>query len=77
MPYSSNSELPDRVKDHLPIHAQSIYREAFNNALEEYQDKEKRRDESESPEEVAHKVAWSAVKAKYEKDEKTGDWTAK
>lgn len=62
MPYKNNSQLPDSVKNHLPKHAQDIYKEAFNNALFEHSDKDKRRDESESAEEVAHKVAWSAVK---------------
>lgn len=32
MPYSSNTDLPPNVKDHLPKHAQDIYKEAFNHA---------------------------------------------
>ncbi len=32
MPYSSNEDLPASVCDHLPPHAQDIYREAFNHA---------------------------------------------
>lgn len=72
MPYKANSDLPDSVKDHLPAHAQEIYRTAFNNAWDEYKDPDKRRGD-DSREEVAHKVAWSAVKGKYEKDE-SGDW---
>ena len=66
MPYRTNEELPDSVKDHLPSHAQDIYREAFDSAWEEYQNPSKRRG-SESLEEVAHKVALAAVKQKYEK----------
>ena len=66
MAYRTNQELPDSVKDHLPSHAQDIYREAFDSAWEEYQNPSKRRG-SESLEEVAHKVAWAAVKQKYEK----------
>jgi cation transport regulator len=66
MPYRTNRELPDSVKDNLPSHAQDIYREAFDSAWDEYQDPDKRRG-SESREEVAHKVAWAAVKQKYEK----------
>lgn len=71
MPYSSTSELPDSVKSVLPAHAQDIYKEAFNSAYDEYKDPEERRGD-ESREEVAHKVAWAAVKKKYEKgaDEK-------
>jgi cation transport regulator len=66
MPYSTNSELPGSVKDNLPSHAQDIYREAFDSAWQEYQDPSKRRGR-ESLEEVAHKVAWAAVKISYEK----------
>jgi cation transport regulator ChaB len=32
MPYRTNQELPDSVKDNLPRHAQNIYREAFDYA---------------------------------------------
>ncbi len=66
MPYRTNQELPDSVKDTLPSHAQAIYREAFDSAWDEYRDPAKRR-AAESQEEVAHKVAWAAVKKKYEK----------
>jgi cation transport regulator len=72
MPYKSNADLPDRVRDHLPEHAQDIYREAFNHAYEEYQEPGKRRSD-DTLDEVAHKVAWSAVKEKYEKAE-GGEW---
>jgi cation transport regulator len=66
MPYRSDQELPDSVKNALPSHAQDIYREAFDNAWDEYSDPSKRRG-NESLEEVAHKVAWAAVKKQYEK----------
>lgn len=66
MPYRSNRELPESVKDKLPSHAQDIYREAFNSAWDQYSDPEERRSD-DSREEVSHKVAWSAVKAKYKK----------
>ena len=66
MPYRTNRELPDSVKNSLPSHAQDIYREAFGHAWQEYQDPGKRRG-NESLEEVAQKVAWAAVKQKYEK----------
>lgn len=74
MPYRTNQELPDSVKDYLPSHAQDIYREAFDSAWEEYRDPGKRRGD-ESREEVAHKVAWAAVKKKYEKVGE--EWTPK
>ncbi|MBN8827393.1 MAG: ChaB family protein [Sphingobacteriia bacterium] len=66
MPYSKVSELPKNITDNLPKHAQEIYKESFNHAWEEYEDADKRRTD-ESREQIAHKVAWSAVKKKYEK----------
>lgn len=74
MPYKSIGELPDPVRDHVPKHGQEIYKEAFNSAWKEYAAKQDRHDD-ESREEVAHKVAWSAVKKKYSKG-KDGDWHA-
>ncbi len=72
MPYDNNQALPDSVRNHLPEHGQEIYRKAFNNALEEYKDPSKRRDDTPL-EAIAHKVAWSVVKTKYHKDE-DGNW---
>lgn len=68
MPYKSNEDLPEQVRDNLPKHAQDIYREAFNNAWEQYEDPDKRRGDADQ-EETAHKVAWAAVKKGYEKGE--------
>ncbi|HYH39211.1 MAG TPA: ChaB family protein [Azospirillum sp.] len=65
MPYHRNTELPESVKAHLPLHAQDIYRSAFNNAWQEYDRPETRR--AGSREATAHKVAWAAVKRRYEK----------
>ncbi|HEY9052700.1 MAG TPA: ChaB family protein [Gammaproteobacteria bacterium] len=74
MPYKTLSDLPASITEHLPRHAQEIYLAAFNNAWDEYKDPKNRRDDS-SREEVAHKVAWAAVKTSYEK---RGDkWVAK
>lgn len=74
MPYKSIHELPESVKNSLPLHAQEIYRAAFNNAWKEYKESQERRGD-ESREEVAHKVAWYAVKMKYTK---SGDkWVEK
>ncbi|MDB5165658.1 MAG: putative cation transport regulator [Candidatus Saccharibacteria bacterium] len=72
MPYNSIDELPEGVQNALPKHAQDIYKEAFNSAHEQYKDPEDRRDDADR-EEVAHRVAWSAVKLKYEKDD-DGKW---
>lgn len=66
MPFSSKSDLPKAVRHALPDHAQDIYKEAFNSAYDEYKDSDDRRGD-ETREEVAHKVAWSAVKNKYQK----------
>lgn len=74
MPYKTTSALPDTVKNVLPSHAQDIYLAAFNHAWEEYKSPQKR-STLESREEVAHKVAWSAVKKKYVK--KNDSWKAK
>lgn len=75
MPCSQISELPDNVKNVLPEHAQAIYKEAFNNAWDEYKNPDNRRGDADR-EEVAHRVAWAAVKKKYEKGQ-NGEWQAK
>lgn len=75
MPYRSLSELPDNVRNVLPKHAQEIYKEAYNSAWEQYDDPAERRGNA-SREETAHRVAWSAVKEKYEKGEE-GRWSKK
>ena len=72
MPYNSTNDIPDNVRQVLPEHAQTIYKEAFNSAYEEYKEPEDRKSDS-SQEEVAHRVPWSAVKQKYHKDD-DGQW---
>ena len=64
--YESLNQLPDKIHHVLPKHAQEIYLEAFNSALDQYK-----------AETTAHKVAWSAVKAKYQKNDQTGQWVTK
>jgi cation transport regulator len=68
---STRRTLSTRTKkqiDSLPHHAQEIYKKAHANALKQYQKPEKRRGgKRQSVEQVAHKVAWAAVKKKYEK----------
>ena len=76
MPFKSISDLPKSVKNILPRHAQEIYLEAFNNAWEQYDQPEERL-ENRSREETAYRVAWYAVKQKYEKYEPTGKWKRK
>lgn len=64
MPYTI-SNPPDKIKD-MPKHAQEIWISAFNNAIKQY----------DGDEERANKVAYAAVKQKYEQD-KSGKWMAK
>lgn len=66
MPYSKREDLPGPVTHVLPVHAQDIYKEAFNSAWEEYKDPSNRKDGGDR-EETAHRVAWAAVKKKYQK----------
>ena len=66
MPYRKITDLPESVQKHLPKHAQEIYLEAFNNAWKQY----------DGNEVTAHKVAWSAVKKEYVKNEE-GKWIKK
>lgn len=63
MPYSRNADLPESVRDHLPEHAQDIFRAAFNSAWDEYGHDEAR----------AHRVAWGAVEREYHKTS-DGKW---
>lgn len=76
MPYRDIGELPESVRDSLPEQAQEIYLAAYNNATGQYADPKKRRGKA-SLEEVAHRVAWSAVKKEYRKDRETGEWKKK
>lgn len=76
MPYKNLSDLPENVRNHLPEHGQEIYRAAFNSAWDQYKDPEERQGDN-SREETAHRVAWTAVKNVYEKDESTGEWRRK
>jgi cation transport regulator len=62
--------------DTLSSHAQEIYNSALKNALKQYKSPSKRRGgKRQSKEQVAHKVAWSAIKKEYEK--KGDRWEAR
>lgn len=61
MPYAVIDDLP-RPLARLPQHAQEIFVSAFNHAWMEYADQDPVRRE-----ETAFRVAWAAVKRKYEK----------
>src|SRR5215217_6274338 len=76
---SSSSAMSARTRkaiDTLPSHAQKIYTKAHKNALKQYASPSKRRGgKRQSKEQVAHKVAWSAVKKEYKK--KGDKWVPK
>jgi cation transport regulator len=73
---SELSEVTEKRIDDLPTHAQHIFKKAHASAIKEYKDPEKRRGgKKESVEEVAHKVAWAAVKREYKK--KGDEWIKK
>lgn len=63
MPYKSNAELPMQLKK-LPNEAQTIFRKAFNAS------------HAKQGEERARKIAWSAVKKVYERNDKD-EWVKK
>lgn len=65
MPYVSNAALPESIRHVLPAHAQDVYRAAFNGAYKSYRHSSRR-------EEIAHRVAWAAVKKLYVKHGKHG-----
>src|SRR5687768_1677971 len=75
----SSSALSARTRkaiDTLPSHAQKIYSNAHKNALKQYASPSKRRGgKGQSKEQVAHRVAWSAVKKEYKK--KGDKWVPK
>lgn len=66
MPYPDNDHLPSSLRRHLPSAAQDVYREAFNHAWKTYSRDVRR-------EEIAHRVAWAAVKRRFHKED-DGDW---
>jgi cation transport regulator len=61
MPYATLGDLPTAVQ-HLPDHAQGIFRAAFNAAWQSYADRG-----PQAQEEIAHRIAWAAVKKRYRK----------
>jgi cation transport regulator len=65
MPYTFIQDLPAPVRQHLPEHAQEIFRAAFNNAFHSHEGDPRQ-------EEIAHRIAWSAVKKLYTKE--NGYW---
>jgi len=65
-PYDNIDDLPDNVKNVLPIPAQLIWLRVFNSILKETDDEDR-----------ARKATWSKVKEKYEKSPKKDKWVKK
>ncbi|HVF00529.1 MAG TPA: ChaB family protein [Rubrobacteraceae bacterium] len=65
MPYEGLGDLPYSVKRNLPSMPERSTGAAYNSAEEQY-DEESR----------VHRVAWSAVEQKYEKNEES-EWVEK
>jgi cation transport regulator len=68
MPYRDNADLPTAVRQHLPEHAQDIYRAAFNHAFAAHAGDPRQ-------EEAAHRIAWAAVKRSFVKVD--NEWVAR
>ena len=68
MPYATNAALPASLREHLPEHAQDIFRAAFNHAFAAHSGDPRQ-------EEAAHRIAWAAVKRSYAKV--GNDWIAR
>jgi cation transport regulator len=61
----ARTKLSSRTKkqlNNLTPHQKRTFKKAHASALKQYKNPSKRRSRSDSPEKVAHKVAWSAVR---------------
>lgn len=65
-PYQNIDDLPDNVKNVLPVPAQLLWLRVFNSILEKTGDEDR-----------ARRGAWSKVKEKYEKDQDKEKWVKK
>lgn len=63
IPYKTNADLPDGIRENLPGEAQTVYRTVFN-------------DNEDKGESNAAKIAWTAVKNGWEKNS-DGKWVRK
>jgi cation transport regulator ChaB len=62
MPRNRLSERTKKAISHLSPKQKRTFRKAHASALKHYRSPSKRKGRSGSPEEAAHRVAWSAVK---------------
>lgn len=69
--YDRIEELPETIRDVLPPEAQEIYREAYNQSWDSY---DETKTSEMSQEAVANRDAWAAVKREFTKDDATRKW---
>lgn len=69
--YRFIAELPKDVREKLPIHAQEIYKKAYNYAWDRFSSPGTQQTLS-LRQDIAHKVAWTAVKNTYSASENQG-----
>ena len=74
MPYDSLQDLPGTMRDTMPREALEIYLDAYNEALEEYEEAEGGEAGREA---VAHRNAMHAVKREFVHDDDTQKWYRK
>lgn len=73
MTYTRTSELPVTIREVLPLKAQELYLNAYNEALEMELAESVHALPRES---MAHQLAWDAVTHAFVRDEGTGQWHA-
>ena len=66
MPYASIDELPPSLKSNLPKDAKEVYLTVYNNTWGQHANATDRRIGA-TPEDIAHRTAWGAVRDKFRK----------
>ena len=72
--YAHLTDLPENIKEALPLSAQVIYVYSFNLAWEQHLDRIANESDLENS---ASQEAWAAVEKLYLKDDQTGRWRRK
>ena len=72
--YTHLTDLPDHIKEDLPLSAQVIYFYSFNLAYEQHLGRIANESDQENN---ARQAAWAAVEKLYLKDDQTGRWRRK
>lgn len=67
--------MPDHIRNHLPVEAQKLYIEAYNERWRNYD--EAKVLAGQSREAVAHHAGWAAVKEAFVHNEEAGIWYRK